>query len=472
MKKFFKIVVFTLLAILSNRLSIYAQQEVKPVIIYEVGLNDQVDGTTWRYVKSGLQEATASDADIVIMHINTYGGAVDYADSIRTAILNYNKPVYAFIDNNAASAGALIAIACDSIYMRPGANIGAATVVNGTDGMAAPDKYQSYMRSMIRSTAEAHGKSVVINNDGDTIMKWHRDPQVAEAMVDPRTIVIGVTEDSTRVLTFTAQEAMANGYCEGICNSEKEIIEKHLNHSNYSVIKHTPSKWDAVMGFLTNPAFQALLIMIMIGGIYFELQTPGIGFPSAAAIIAAILYFAPLYMSGSAADWEIILFVIGVISLILEVFVIPGVGVAGVVGIICILSSFVLSGINNVVFTFSGVEMHDIWIAIATAIFGIIFAILIIIWLTHKIGSKHGFMRHTALQLEQKVSEGYVGVPTDLQSQIGKSGKTVTVLRPAGKIEIDGQEFDAVSVNGFISAEQEVIVVRTENAQLYVKLDK
>ena len=121
--------------------------------VYEVPLTDEVNSTSWHYVNNGLQQAKAADADIVVLHINTYGGAVDYADSIRTALLNYPKPVYAFIDNNAASAGALISIACDSIFMRNGANIGAATVVDGISGAAMPDKYQSYMRSMMRATA-------------------------------------------------------------------------------------------------------------------------------------------------------------------------------------------------------------------------------------------------------------------------------------------------------------------------------
>lgn len=441
-------------------------------LIYEVGLNDEVNSTTWQYVKKGLKEASGNDADIVILHLNTYGGAVDYADSIRTAILNYKRPVYAYIDNNAASAGALIAIACDSIYMRPGANIGAATVVEGVGGTAAPDKYQSYARSMIRSTAESHGKRMVINADGDTTYIWLRDPLVAEAMVDPRTVVPGITEDSTRVLTFTAQEALAHGFCEGICDNEHELISKHLNENNYELKQFEPTKWDSILGFLTNPAFQAILIMIMIGGIYFELQTPGVGFPSAAALVAAVLYFTPLYLTGSAADWEIVLFVVGIIALIFEIFVIPGFGVAGILGISFILLSLVLAGLNNVVFTFTEVETSDIWWGIATALMGIILSVILIIWLSHKIGSKHGFMKHTALHLEQKVSDGYVGVPLDLSSQVGKYAHTITVLRPAGKIEIDGVEYDAVSMGEFIDANEKVKVVRTENAQLYVKQDK
>lgn len=108
----------------------------------------------WRLARKSFDLAWQEKADYILIHMNTYGGMVVYADSLCSMILNSRKPVWVFIDNNAASAGALISIACDKIYMREGANIGAATVVNQT-GEAMPDKYQSYMRSMIRSTAEA-----------------------------------------------------------------------------------------------------------------------------------------------------------------------------------------------------------------------------------------------------------------------------------------------------------------------------
>ena len=127
------------------------------------------------------------------------------ADSIRTKTSQRFCPCYVFIDDNAASAGALIAIACDSIYMKPGGKIGAATVVNQT-GEQVPDKYQSYMRATMRATAEAHGKDTVISGT-DTTLVWHRDPAIAEAMVDPKLFVEGVS-DTGQVLTFTASEAM------------------------------------------------------------------------------------------------------------------------------------------------------------------------------------------------------------------------------------------------------------------------
>ena len=86
-----------------------------------INIETEIGSTSWRYLSKGLAMANDANVDAVLLHLNTYGGTVEHADSMRTAILNFKRPVVAFIDNNAASAGALIAIACDSIYMRQGA---------------------------------------------------------------------------------------------------------------------------------------------------------------------------------------------------------------------------------------------------------------------------------------------------------------------------------------------------------------
>jgi len=135
-------------------------------IVYSFDIKKEIAEPVWRITKESFDEAEKLGADYIFIHMNTYGGLVNSADSIRTKILNSAIPVYVFIDNNAASAGALISIACDRIYMRPGGSIGAATVVNQT-GEAVPDKYQSFMRSTMRATAEAHGKDTLVIN-GDT----------------------------------------------------------------------------------------------------------------------------------------------------------------------------------------------------------------------------------------------------------------------------------------------------------------
>lgn len=430
-------------------------------LIYKIDIKKEIDNTTRLYLRNGLSEANTIGADAILIHMNTYGGLVDAADSMRTAILYSPIPVYVFVDNNAASAGALISIACEKIFMRKGANIGAATVVNQT-GAAMPDKYQSYMRSMMRSTAEAHGKDTIIQGQ-DTLYKWKRDPLIAEAMVDER-VAIPHLIDTGKVLTFTAQEAEKWGYCDGIAESPDEVISQYLGYKEYEIKSYTPSWFDEVKGFLMSPVLQSFLIIIIIGGIYFEMQTPGLGFPSAAAILAAVLYFAPLYIDGLAANWEILLFVIGVLLVAAEVFIIPGFGVAGIGGIILIVGGLTMSLLNNTDFNFDQVTGEEMGEATLTVLVGLVAGFIGMIWLSNKIGHQ-GIFRKIALNtdLEKAFSS------PNLSALIGKEGTAATVLRLSGKVIIDGEFYDGVSESGFIEKGCKVKVVRFENAQVYVE---
>lgn len=429
-------------------------------LVYQIDIQQEIDKTSWIYLKNGLAEAEYLHAQAVLIHMNTYGGLLEAADSMRTAILYSPIPVSVFIDNNAASAGALISIACQRIYMRKGANIGAATVVDQT-GKAMPDKYQSYMRSMIRSTAEAHDKDTLITQQ-DTTYRWQRDPLIAEAMVDDRVIVPNLI-DSGKVLTFTAEEAMKWNYCDGLAESVDQVITEYMGYSSYELAAYQPSWYDRVKGFLLSPMLQSLLIMLIIGGIYFEMQTPGIGFPLATSVVAAVLYFAPLYIDGLAQSMEILAFLLGLLLLLVEIFVIPGFGIAGISGIVLIVGGLTLSLLGNRDFDFQQVSAADSGRAALTVLVGLGIGFALILWLSHKIGSK-GPLRRVALNAD--LGEA-VSSPTH-QELIGKEGIAQTVLRPSGKVQIEGQIYDGISESGFVEKGEPIVVIKSENAQVYV----
>ncbi|MDO9153981.1 MAG: NfeD family protein [Paludibacter sp.] len=453
-------VYFTLVLITMVFLPVQSAEKV----LYKIDLKKEIGSTTWLYIKNGFKEADHLKSDAILIHMNTYGGEVLYADSIRTKILNSKIPVYVFIDNNAASAGALIAISCKKIYMRPGASIGAATVVD-MEGKKLPDKYQSYMRATMRATAEAHGKDTIVNGK-DTVFRWKRDPAIAEAMVDDRTAIPNLI-DSGKTLTFTAQEAVKHHYCEGIAENINEVVEKHLKIDQYKIESFKPTAWDNIKGFLMSTIFQSVLIMLIIGGIYFELQSPGIGFPLAVAVLSGILYFAPLYIDGLAANWEILLFIIGIILIGLEIFVVPGFGITGISGIVLVVAGLTLSLLNNIDFDFQPVEQKGVSKALLTVIGGVSMGFGLIIFISSKIGAK-GIFRKVALEKTLDNQSGYLGVPVEYKKIVGKMGVASTVLRPSGKILIEGKNYDAVSEDGFIEKGTEVAVIRYETGQLYV----
>jgi membrane-bound serine protease (ClpP class) len=334
--------------------------------------------------------------------------------------------------------------------MSPGATIGAATVVDQT-GNQVPDKYQSYMRKKMRATAEMN----------------KRNPEMAEAMVDPDVVIPGVI-DSGKVLTLTTQEAIKYGFCDAEVSSTEEIM-KLLGIENYDIIKHTPSVIDKIIGFLIKPLISGLLIMIIIGGIYFELQSPGIGFPLGAATVAAILYFAPLYLEGLAENWEILIFLLGIVLVGIEIFVIPGFGITGISGIILIVLSLTLSMIGNVGFSFPQNAIPAIIQALLVVIVAMIASISLSLFLSSKLANWGIFKKVSlATELEGNVTT-QMESNLNLNSLIGKTAIVYNQCKPSGKAYIDDKLYDITLQNGFAEKGDKVVVVRTEGNFLIVK---
>ncbi len=436
--------------------------------IFKYDIKEQIAKPVWRTTQKAFEEANNIGAEIIIIHMNTYGGLVDMADSIRTKILNSKIPVYVFIDDNAASAGALISLACDSIYMQSGSKIGAATVVNQT-GEQVPDKFQSYMRATMRATAEAQGKDTIIVGN-DTIIQWRRDPKIAEAMVDPKMYVPGVS-DSGQVITFTAEEALEYNFNDGIAENIAEVLEL-AGIENYELIEYKPSGLDKFINLLLSPIIQSLLIMAIVGGLYFELQTPGIGFPLAAAALASVLYFAPLYLEGLAENWELIVFILGVVLLAVEIFAIPGFGVAGATGMLLIVGGLTMAMVDNVVFETNDIPLvlNTILRALMIVIVSLLISIVGSLYLGKKLlTSTATWFSSIPLRDTQKLEEGFLGVTGQYKELVGKTGIAHTVLRPSGMVEVEGEIYDAVSDFGYIDRGTTIKVVSYETGQLHVE---
>lgn len=288
--------------------------------VYIAYIEGDIDLGLAPYVSRVVAEAEKDNAEAIIFKINTFGGRVDAATQIKDAIINTDLLTIAFINNRAISAGALIALSCKKIVMVPGSLIGAATVVD-QQGEKVGEKYQSYMRSEMRSTAEKNGRRV----------------DIAEGMVDERVVVPGI-DDSTKLITLTSTEALKYGFADTLLKDYDEIFayfklgkaEKVFQKSNWA---------EDVVRFLNNGIVSSILIMIGIFGLMAEIKSPGWGLPGTAALIALALFFGSSYILQLASVIEILMFVAGLVLLLLEIFVIPGFGVAGISGIILIIAS-------------------------------------------------------------------------------------------------------------------------------------
>lgn len=409
-------------------------------LVYVLNIDSEIHAKSARILDKALSEAKNQNARAFVMRLNTFGGALDAAEKMRTALLEAPFTTVSFIDHQAASAGALISLACDSIYMSPGSTIGSASVVNQT-GETMPEKYQSYMRSLMRATAEETG----------------RDPRLAEQMVSGDTIV-----------NLTTREALKVGLIQGQAANVEEVAAL-LGYEDY-VIKEYQETWlDKVIGFFLLPLVQALMLMGMIGGIYFELQTPGIGFPLGVAVFCAIGYFSPLFLEGLVQYWEIIIIIAGLILIAIELFVTPGFGVLGILGLVAVGVGLTLTMIDNWVFEFKGpFPWNRILVPVALVSVTGLLSLSFILFSVHMLFPTRLFNR-IALRTNLETNNGFVGVPTLDDLAVGQEGVAFTDLRPSGKVTIGGRWVEARAAIGYISKGTRVKVVRIEGGAIFVE---
>lgn len=415
--------------------------------VYIVNVDGMIDKGLSMHLDRAIASAEASNASLLILHMDTFGGLLDAADIMRKALLSTPIPTVSFVDRNAASAGALISYAADRIVMAPGASIGAATVVEGSGGEAAPDKYQSYMRGLMRATAEANG----------------RDPAIAEAMVDPDLEVEGVIA-AGQVLTLSTKEAVDLGVADAEVASVDALLDA-LGIGEAPRVQATISTSEKLIRFFGSPVLQSLLMLMMLGGLYFELQTPGVGFAGTMAAIGAALFFGPNYLNGLVEIWEVAVFILGVALLLAEVFVIPGFGVAGISGLTLVVLSLGVSLIGNVGLSFpSGGAIAS---ATATLAVTMVLFIGMLFGLGKYIPRSNRFAQ-LVLQPNLGSKEGYTSSLTRSEL-VGVRGMALTPLRPSGAVDVEGDRIDVVTAGDWIAAGTEVEIVRVQGSRVEVR---
>lgn len=434
----------TISILLCTILNMQAQQK----IVYAFDIHEEIAPGMSKLTERAIAEAEKRKAAYILVNLNTYGGTVDDGDKIRTALLKTKIPTIVYIQNNAASAGALISIACDSIYMTPGSTIGAASVVNQT-GELMPEKYQSYMRKKMRATAEETG----------------RNPLIAEGMTDEN-LEIDSIKPKGKIVTFSTKEAIKYGYCNAQVETPEEILPK-LSGGTYTIVQHESSWAEAAMLWLINPAVSGILLLIIFGGIYLEFKTPGTFIFIGISAAAALLYFAPLYIEGLAANWEIIIFLVGIVLILLEIFVIPGFGVAGISGIVLTVSGLTLALVRNINFDFTFVPVGSVALSFLMVTVAMALPLILLLAFGQKIFSSSTFKK-MGVQAEMKTSDGYTVRDNSFAALIGSTGTAATDLRPAGKVEIGGERYDCVADSGFIQKGDAVKVLALRSNYLVV----
>jgi membrane-bound serine protease (ClpP class) len=411
-------------------------------VVYRVPVQGTIENGLAPFVARALAEAHAAGAAAVLLDIDTPGGRIDAAQRIVDAVRRSEVPVHAWVHPRAFSAGAFIALAAQRIVIEPGGVIGAATPVGG-QGEKLPEKYVSAMRAEFRALAEARGL----------------DPRIAEAMVDESIGVPGLVEPG-RLLTLSADEAILHGVANAPAGTLEAALEA-IGQPGATIVSPTPNWAEKLVRFFTHPLVSPLLLSLGMLGLVFELKSGAFGLGGLVSLASLGLFFGSSVLLGLAGAEEVILLVLGLVALGVEVFVLPGFGVAGAAGILLVGGSAVLAMLGHFP-TAADVSRAFIILGVAAVITGaVIFA-----WIRHLPFSPR--FRRALLTEGLDASEGYVAAlpRADL---IGREGRAVTDLRPAGTIVVDDERIDAVAESGFVSAGSPVRVIRAEGYRHVVR---
>ena len=445
-------------------------QMIKLIFIYVIALNSLFSETIYKvpikgtidlglppFIKRVISIAEKDNASAIIFEINTFGGRVDAATQIKDAILGSKVPTIAFINRRAISAGALISLSCEKIYMTEGGLLGAATAVD-MSGKKGSEKVISFMREEMASTAEKRGRNTEIARGmvDEELMFTH-------LVIKGDSIIVNDIEGRKegKLISLTTEQAIKYNISDG----KAETLNELINLLGYSelVLKENIENWsEKLVRFLTNPVVASLLTTFGFLGILFELQSPGWGIPGVVGLICLILSLSASYIAQLATISDMLLIIAGFSLIMLEAFVIPGFGVVGISGIGIVVYGLYLLLIPNV-------PVGEEVLSNATDGFMIgLLGAIIGIYLLLKLMVKTKFWKQLTAPGSQKKEDGYTN-SFGWESLIDQIGVADTDLHPSGWVRVEDKRFFMISEGDFIEKGSSVKILSVDGNRVLVK---
>jgi membrane-bound serine protease (ClpP class) len=402
-------------------------------------IDGEIGAWTVSYVQRGLREAASGGTDAVVLVFSTPGGLLDSAVETRRLLLEADLRTIAYVSLEALSAGAMLAISCETILFAPGGVMGAATPVLITGGAfdEAPEKVISATRSLFRASAEL----------------FDRPTEVAEAMVDRDIAIPGLVE-AGKLLTLSSREALQWGYSDG----EVASVREWLTAEGFGTVREVEVQWvDRLIGFLLSPVVAGILIAVGLIGLMVEMLVPGFGIPGLVGFLSLGAFFWAHFLVGF-AGWESVAFLLaGLVAIILEIFAFTAVdfGFSGLVGLVLIGLGFYNAMIGPL--GAQGQAAQAVATVTISVIASVVLAIVLITRLPKTRLRLGGIILSSAITGRSFGSKDEAG---SAGSWLGRSGIAVTDLRPVGVGEFSGERTDVICEEGHLPKGTPIVVIK------------
>jgi len=436
-----------------NATNLYSANQV----VYRVPIQGVIDLGLPTFIERIIDEAEKNQAQAIIFDIDTFGGRVDAATQIKDAILDSDVPTVAFINRRAISAGALISLSCEKIYMTGGGTIGAATAVD-MSGNKASEKVISYMREEMASTAENRNR----NTD---IAKCMVDEELSftHIVVDGDSLEVTDLEGRKegKLITLTTEQALKYKMADGSAEDFDELLE--LIELSDVEVKTLSENWsENLVRFLTNPVVASLLTTFGFLGILFELQSPGWGIPGTFGAVCLTLSLSASVIVKLATKSDLLIVLVGLGLLMVEAFLIPGFGVAGLAGIVVILWGLYMLLLPDVPVS---QEVYDA--AMTGLTIGLIGAIFALILLFRLMTKTKFWVKLTSPEIQSN-EDGY-NSSLGLEHLIGETGSATSDLRPSGWVLVNNTKIFVVTEGEFVDKDQQVTIMSVDGNRVVVR---
>ncbi len=432
--------------------------------VYVIPIRGQIEDALLYVIRRGIAEAELRQAAAAILVMDTPGGTLAAAGDIVQTIQSAPMPVYTFVEKQAFSAGAIIALSTKAIYMAPGSVIGDALPImmspmGGVQEMSEgiEEKAVSAVAALVRSAAQAAGHDPEL---AEKMVRREREYKIDEEIISP----------AGQLLTLTAEEAARPGregrplLSAGTAENLPAVLEA-LGLADRPTVEMQITSTEKIARLIAAAA--PILMMLGILGIYIEIKTPGFGLPGILGAFCLALFFWGHHIAGLAGMEDLVLFAIGIFLILVEVFLIPGFGITGFAGITLVLISLVGAMTRYV----PGVPWMPVWQSLQLPIFQTGLALVgsgLGILLLSRFLPRSRLFNRIALSASTAAGEGYIASP-DTAFLVGRTGIALTPLRPGGAARIEGQHLDVVTRGDFIDAGANVRIVETHGNRLVVE---
>ena len=428
-------------------------------VVYRVPIQGVIDLGLPTFIERIINEAETNQVEAIIFDIDTFGGRVDAATQIKDAILDSDVPTIAFINRRAISAGALISLSCEKIYMTGGGTIGAATAVD-MSGNKASEKVISYMREEMASTAENR-------NRNSNIAKCMVDEELSftHVVVDDDSIEVTDLEGRKegKLITLTTEQALKYKMADGSAEDLVELLA--IIELTGAEVKTFSENWsENLVRFLTNPVVASLLTTFGFLGILFELQSPGWGIPGTFGAVCLTLSLSASVIVKLATKSDLLIVLFGLGLLMVEAFLIPGFGIAGLMGIGVILWGLYMLLLPDVPVS---QEIYDgAMTGLTIGLIGGIFALILLF----KMMTKTKFWTKLTSPGIESDDEGF-NTSLGLENFIGETGIATSDLRPSGWVLVNNKKIFVVTEGEFVDKNQQIKILSVDGNRVVVRIN-